>query len=305
MPWMAMAFLLGDLLYQQSTQLPPGWLPALGLLSVLVMALRLGWRGWLGFPLGWSWAALFALWYQPPMLPNAWLGQTGAFDLTVLTLPQNRPQGTRFSAAIRRAGRADSNTWRVLLNWREPPELRVGQVYRASLRLKPAHSHRNPGSWDYAGWLYRQGIRYRGYVSGPEWKLLREGHCCPLQALRQSLRDRMVAVAMPETGRALLLALVLGDRSGMTREMRELAALTGVSHLLAISGLHISLVGGVAAVLFAGVWRRTRLAQRIPAILAGAVVGQAGRQRLGRADVRVRVELDVVHSVHVGAGRAR
>jgi len=270
---MAMAFLFGDLLFQRSGQLPPWWLPALGLLCALALAQRWGWRACLGLPLGWSWAALFALWQQPPPLPDDWVGQTVAFDLTVLSLPETRPEGSRFIAAIRSPQSGGSALWRVRLNWRNPPRLRVGQVYRAQLRLKPAHSHHNPGSWDYAGWLYRQGIRYRGYVTAQDWRLLREGDCCPLQTLRQSLREQLSAAALPEAGRALLLALALGDRSGMTREMRELAALTGVSHLLAISGLHISLVGGLAAILFAWGWRRTRLAQRVPAMLAGALAG--------------------------------
>jgi competence protein ComEC len=97
--------------------------------------------------------------------------------------------------------------------------------------------------------------------------------CCRLERLRQELRDRLLAVPAPAAGRALLVALVLGDRSGLGQDMRRVLATTGVTHLLAISGLHISLAAGLAGLLVGLLWRRTRLCRRLPANIAGATAG--------------------------------
>lgn len=273
MPWMALAFLTGCVLFQGLEQLPPWPLVETGVVLVVLAAAFRGWRWWLFLPLGGLWAAAFALWFQVPSLPDGWIGETIEARLTITSLPKARAGITRFVANIESTKEGGPGSHRVSLSWRNPPELRVGQAYRALVRLKPAHSYRNPGSWDYAGWLYRQGIRYRGYVVPGEWHLLGNSACCSLNRIRQSIRDRISVAEMPANGRALLLALVLGDRSEMTREMRETAAITGVSHLLAISGLHISLVGGMAALFFGWLWRRTRWCQRVPALLAGAIAG--------------------------------
>lgn len=273
MPWMALAFLTGSVLFQRLEQLLPWTAVAMGLLLVVAAALVRGWRWWLLFPLGWLWAAAFALWYQVPSLPGGWVGETIEVRLTITRLPRKRAGITRFVGNIESTKAGGPRSQPVSLSWRNSPELRVAQVYRARVRLKPAHSYRNPGSWDYAGWLYRQGIRYRGYVVDGKWTLERAQGCCLLDRVREVIRDRLSAVELPTDGRALLLALVLGDRSEMSREMRDTAALTGVSHLLAISGLHISLVGGMGALVCAGLWRRTRWCQAVPALLAGAVAG--------------------------------
>ena len=273
MPWMALAFLTGSVLFQRVEQLPPWPSVAMGLVLVVLAAFVRGWRWWVFLPFGWLWAGAFALWNQVPSLPVGLIGETIEVRLTVAGLPKERDGITRFPADIKSTASKDPGSHRVSLTWRNSPELRAGQAYRAQVRLKPAHSYRNPGSWDYAGWLYRQGIRYRGYVVDRGWQFQGDSSCCLLDRLRQSLRDRLFAVEMPAGGRALLLALVLGDRSEMTREMRETAAVTGVSHLLAISGLHISLIGGLAALVFGWLWRHTSWCQRMPAVLAGAIAG--------------------------------
>lgn len=273
MPWTAFAFLAGDILFQHSAQLPPAWGIAAGGLLTVLAGLRWGWRWWLGFSLGWLWAAGFALWHRVPELPDAWIGTTVEVRLTIVDLPLIRPTNTRLTADISSPDRNAPEAWRVSLSWRDAPELRAGQVWKTQVRLKPTHSFQNPGSRDYAGWLYHRGIRYRGYVTGDAARQLDGSGCCWLDRMRQTVRDRLSATAVPPSGKALLYALVLGDRSATSHSMRSVAAATGVSHLLAISGLHISLVGGLVALMVNWGWRRLPACQRVPAIVAGAIAG--------------------------------
>lgn len=275
MPWTAFvcAFLAGDMLLQHSAQLPPAWAVAAGALLILAAGLRWGWHWWLGVSLGWLWAAGFALWHRVPELPKAWAGQTVEVRLSIVDLPVTRRMNSHLTADIRRSERNTSETWRVSLSWRDAPALRAGQVWRARVRLKPTHSFRNPGSRDYAGWLYRRGIRYRGYVTGDAALQLNDAACCWLDRVRQAVRDRLSDLEVPPSGKALLYALVVGDRSATSHSMRSIAAATGVSHLLAISGLHISLIGGLVAFGVNRGWRRMRACQRVPAVLVGAIAG--------------------------------
>jgi len=50
---------------------------------------------------------------------------------------------------------------------------------------------------------------------------------------------------LPKTQGAVLGAMLLGDRSGLDRNLWDLFARTGASHLLAISGLHVGVLAGL------------------------------------------------------------
>jgi competence protein ComEC len=70
------------------------------------------------------------------------------------------------------------------------------------------------------------------------------------------------------------VALVVGDQSAISTEQWEILRRTGVQHLVAISGMHISLVALAVGGLCGLTWRRLPwLARRCPARLAGAVTG--------------------------------
>ncbi|WP_370261918.1 DNA internalization-related competence protein ComEC/Rec2 [Limnobacter sp.] len=74
----------------------------------------------------------------------------------------------------------------------------------------------------------------------------------------------------------LMVALVIGDQGLIDPEDRIVFNRTGVAHLVAISGLHITLFAGVAGWLFAQGWRQSaRLCLHCPAAKAGAMAGLA------------------------------
>ena len=225
---------------------------------------------------GWSIAATHALVMWPPALPWPVERADWQAEWVVERLPVVRQGITRLVVRIdrlERQGETMHGEWRVRLSWRGAPSLKVGQRWRTTVRLRPVHGYRNAGSWDYAGWLYRQGIRYRGYVSRGERQLLDEDACCWLERLRQGWRDALLAHTREGAGQALLLALTLGDRSGIDNTMRQVLQRTGTSHLLAISGLHIGLIAALAGGLAGWTWRRTPACRRIPARLVAVSLG--------------------------------
>jgi len=274
---LSLGLLLGICLLHQSTLLPAGKL----LLIMLCCALPLmRWRT--GRPiaavlLGFAWAGLYAHWHHPQEIPELDTRAVYLASGVVRTLPEIGSGRARLqflvdSLDIR--GKQIGGEWLLRVTWQEPEKVSVGQRWQLPLRIRPVQGFRNPGSWDYAGWLYRQGIRYTAYVTKGEPGRLAEPDCCLLERIREWMRERLLS-ALPEgKGRGMLLALTLGDRSEVGPTDKEVLALTGTSHLFAISGLHI----GLSAVAFGGLitwgWRRTPvLCRRVPAIVAGTVAG--------------------------------
>ncbi len=158
-------------------------------------------------------------------------------------------------------GQALSPHPRVLLNWygqNTPPA--VGDNIQSISRLQPPHSLLNPGSFNSARWLLGQGITARGYLTGT----LRHQAADASNRTRLARHIEVMTTDLP--ARRWLLALSVGDRSGLQQADWDMLRGLGVSHLFAISGLHIGLVAGLG--LLAGRLSGSRL---LAAVLAGGL----------------------------------
>jgi len=122
-----------------------------------------------------------------------------------------------------------------------------GERWRLRARLHPLHAAVNPGSVDRTRRLERRGIGGRATLLNPA--LAVRTASAPGARLAHSFaehrRRALEALARRGPGGALLGGLALGDRAGLRDERAAFAAL-GVAHLLAVSGLHLGLVLGVA-----------------------------------------------------------
>ena len=137
---------------------------------------------------------------------------------------------------------------------RTPPSLpaleshRVGERIRARVRLKPPRALQNPGSRDRTRSLARRGIGATGQLVHPAVHVeIEASNGAPpwgfLERLRAEGSQRLRAAG---PGGGLLAALSLGDRSGLSLEVRDTLARLGLSHLIAVSGLHLTLIAALA-----------------------------------------------------------
>ena len=135
---------------------------------------------------------------------------------------------------------------RVLVGIRAepPPPLARGDTVVLRSRLKPPLAFRNPGSEGYAGYLRRRAIAARATCRWPgEILVLPPGPGSgPLLRGRRQV-SRRIAAAAPGPGGAVLRAMTVGDRSGLGPLVRDTLRRTGTAHLVAISGLHLAIVG--------------------------------------------------------------
>ncbi|WP_320175391.1 DNA internalization-related competence protein ComEC/Rec2 [Maridesulfovibrio sp.] len=137
--------------------------------------------------------------------------------------------------------------------WDKPDQFPfVGQQVSFVARVKPIHGFRNSGLWDYDFYCRTKNIRYRTYTKGE----IKDGGLMPyqpqgLQKLRTSLREHILKNAPPTDGGAIFPALLTGDRFFLSNDSVELIRRAGVSHILALSGLH---VGFIVAMGFGLAW---------------------------------------------------
>src|SRR2546423_4432400 len=147
-------------------------------------------------------------------------------------------------------------------------------------RLRRPHGLVNPHGFDYEAWLLERGIGATGYVrtrSEPRRIGSRHAPLDWIEKAREAVRDRFNAVLGATPAAGILAALAVGDQRAISREEWQLFNRTGVTHLMSISGLHVTLISGLFAWLVGALWRRVpalppRLTPRQAAAVA-AIVG--------------------------------
>jgi competence protein ComEC len=172
------------------------------------------------------------------------------------------------------------------------PELHYGDEIRGRFRLRHPRRFDNPGSFDYPGYLAAQGIFLEGWTREPV-EIVQAARGSVLLAwvfrLRGLILARLDAVMAPaEAG--LLKATVLGDRSGLTPEMNQAFLDSGTYHILAISGLNVSILAGTLFGLFRLLRVSPRLAAGVSALLVTWYAALAGA---GASVIRAAVMADV------------
>ncbi len=208
-------------------------------------------------------ALLFCAWqtYQARnllelRLPAALDNQIIQVEGRVIGLPESRDRVQVFDFEVMRSEKAWSELTtprKLRLSIYEPlasGAIRGGESYRLTVKLKQPRGAVNFSGFDYERWLFTQGYHGRGYVrSTPENQKLPEDGLS-LSRLREHWREKLIQPPVSQE-RALILALVLGDQSLIHPTTQTLLIHTGIAHLLAISGMHISLLALASfAVLF-------------------------------------------------------
>jgi competence protein ComEC len=154
---------------------------------------------------------------------------------------------------------------RVRLSWYDAEDIpQAGELWQFVVRLKRRNGFANPGGFDYEGYLFRAGIGATGYVRADSrnMKLADSGFAYPVLQARAWLSQRIGDAVGEASMLGILQGLAVGDTQAMRSEQWRVFAATGTSHLMAISGLHISMVAALAA-LAGGLIVRWRRAQAL------------------------------------------
>ena len=148
--------------------------------------------------------------------------------------------------------------------------LRVGDEVWCRAQVRKPVNRGNPGEFDYVEYLSVQGISGRAFVRRGDWAVRPEGGACvaglPLWTAWRvgalQWREKVVEVYREAGLRGedleFFAALTLGDQSGLSDELKEVYAGVGVSHVLALSGMHLTFLMGMLNVLLLNYFRSRR-----------------------------------------------
>jgi competence protein ComEC len=116
----------------------------------------------------------------------------------------------------------------------------------------------NPHGFDFELWLFERDVRATGYVrtTGPrqaERLAAAEGRW--VLRVRQHLRDGIERHIADVRAAGVVAALAIGDQAAIARDDWDVFRTTGVAHLMAISGLHVTMFAWLAAAVVRRAWR--------------------------------------------------
>ena len=120
-------------------------------------------------------------------------------------------------------------------------------------RIQQPKNAGNPYEFDYASYLFRQGISGTAFVYADRWQ--KTGRKVPLNwkqravQLRHQLLDYYADWHFEEQASAVLSALTVGYKEGLSEELKEQYASAGISHVLALSGMHVGILWGILGLL--------------------------------------------------------
>ncbi|MDO9279233.1 MAG: DNA internalization-related competence protein ComEC/Rec2 [Polaromonas sp.] len=172
-----------------------------------------------------------------------------------------------FFMAPRPTAPADAESLTLLQLQRQPQPMRAGERWQMTVRLKAPHGSSNPHAFDYELWLWEQGLQATGSVRAgvrdtPPEKLSDQASHNPRYAVeraRQSVREAIFERIDSSQRAGVLAALVLGDQNAIERADWDVFRATGISHLVSISGLHITLFAWLASRVLGWLWGRSAL----------------------------------------------
>ncbi|MEP7379430.1 MAG: DNA internalization-related competence protein ComEC/Rec2 [Chloroflexota bacterium] len=177
------------------------------------------------------------------------------------------------------------------------PPVFAGDIVRVSGPLQPA-----PTDSDFGAFLARSGI---GYTLRSRTVELAGSDGSPVAALEDFRRQiaALIATALPEPQAGLATAMAIGLRDLVSRDVAADFRASGLSHVVAISGWHITLIGAVVSGALGGLTRRRRSAIVLVVIAAYAILAGASPSVL-RAAVMASVVLVARESGRRGGAQA-
>jgi competence protein ComEC len=155
-------------------------------------------------------------------------------------------------STLSRQGKAQPVRGRIRLTVMGEVNLAPGDRISFPAKIRPFRNFQNPGGFDYRRYMAFEGIHGSAWVKAE--KIQPSGKCNRSTAKRliHAARHRLAQMIDAAGGKAaveekaVLKALVFGDRSGIDDLLRERFNRAGVGHLLAISGLHVGIVATLA-----------------------------------------------------------
>ena len=246
--------------------------------------------------LGFCWAATLATVRLNDQLPKDWQQKSITLIGVVASLPEATERGERFRFDVEKILTIDATKTlkipqHISLNFyhdtksakpENAPSLtnffHVGERWQFTVRLKRPHSTYNPHGYDFEAWALAENMRATGTIHNKSgYKKLNNFVWRPsyiVEHYREKVGNHISQSLAKKSYAGVIRALVVGDDSQISQENWNVYLRTGVNHLMSISGLHITMLAGLAFAIAAFVWRRfPALVMHMPTRKAATIAG--------------------------------
>jgi competence protein ComEC len=288
-PWLAVAFAGGIAAWFVLAR-PVEWVLAASLCLLAALGAVALWRG------NPARQHVMAACVGAGLLGAAGIGVVWARSAMVGALPLERPIAATFDGRVlERIEQPAEGRVRLVLASRDPhggpaikvrvnvpietdrPDLAEGALVRIPARLMPPQPPMLPGGYDFARTAWFEGLAATGSAQGELEVLEPDAGGAGLAALQRRLADHVRSRLDGSPG-AIAAAFASGDRGAIAPADEQAMRDSGLSHLLSISGLHVSALVALAYVLairLLALWSWLALRVRLPLVAAaiGALAG--------------------------------
>jgi competence protein ComEC len=228
--------------------------------------------------LGIMWASVYGQYLLDDRLVDQLEGEDVVVQGYVANFPKPLENRVGFDFIVTKA--IEGVPKKIRLNWYSPPiAIKAGQVWQMAVRLKKPHARINPGGFDYEAWLFANHIGATGYVRPKPQPQQIDSHFSAhryLVQFRQLISDRLDAVLPGSEQLGIIKALSIGSQELISQQQWEIFRITGVVHLMVISGGHISLVAGLVFLLVRRTWAWLGVLEVSPQTMAAYAAWLAG-----------------------------
>jgi competence protein ComEC len=257
-PWLAIAFGFGVVVYFTADREPAAW-AAIALLAATIAATILLRHRPVAFPVLLGAAAMAAgfatatikraIIAHPVLGAPVWSADVAGF----VEVREERERSDRIVVRVERISgpRLNDKLERVRVSVRKGSAPAVGTFVEFKARLSPPLAPLRPGGYDFARDMYFQGIGASGFALGsirtaaaPKAPTLWLRYATVIDGMREAIDKRIRAVVPGDKG-SIASALITGKRDALSAPVFDAMYASGIGHILSISGYHMAIVAGI------------------------------------------------------------
>ena len=192
-----------------------------------------------------GWFSAESEWHS---VKNSWPSEKQVYRAVVLDVPLEKEKSIQCKVEVN-----NENVQLSLFKDSLSLALGIGDELMLYTEIQPPKNLGNPYEFDYARYLYHHQISGTAYVYAGNW-IKRE--CKPILSIKQKallfrekLIERMSGWGMDDEHLSVVSALTLGCKKELDDEIRDVYSIAGISHMLALSGMHVGIIWAVLGFL--------------------------------------------------------
>ena len=187
-----------------------------------------------------------------PPRPTTYIG-------IVTDIPQAKPRS--FACNVKVTYPAGKKIVVYLQKENEARNIMPGDEIVFNAQIQPFKNLGNPDDFNYARFMRNKGFSGSAYLSSVNWRKTGNSHFS-LYILAQRVRAAALKFyrqfGLDDDAYSFIAALTLGYKQDLSDDMQEAFRASGTSHVLAVSGLHVSIIYAVFVFLFSFLGRDTK-----------------------------------------------